>query len=120
MGWQLGPGSGTGAEPGRGPEVPGDGMLPPRDPRLSLFAGDGSQAGPVPSGRLALLVDDLSGTEQRCPGATGNELIGLLRTWAALESWAAGVRLGVLRDLTRRDGPVSPGSGHGDLPETWS
>ena len=119
MGWQPGPGSGTGAGPDHGPGVPG-GMPPARDPRLGLFAGDGAQAGPVPSGRLALLVDELSGAEQRCPGATGNELIGLLRAWAALESWAAGAKLGVIRELIRRDGTPSPGSGHGDLPETWS
>src|SRR6201996_2948918 len=120
MGWQPGLGSGTGAGPDRDPGLPGGGAPPARDPRLGLFAGDGSQAGPVPSGRLALLADELSGAERRCPGAAGNELIGLLRAWAALESWAAGAKLGVIRELIRRDGTVLPGSGHGDLPETWS
>src|ERR1700761_8380279 len=119
MGWQPGPGSGTGAGPDRDPGLPGGGAPPARDPRLGLFAGGGSQAGPVPSGRLALLADELSGAERRCPGATGNELVGLLRTWAALESWAAGAKLGVIRELIRRDGTPSPGSGPGDLPETW-
>src|ERR1700761_5845663 len=120
MGWQPGPGSGTGAGPDRDPGLPGGGAPPARDPRLGLFAGGGSQAGPVPSGRLALLADELSGAGRRCPGATDNELVGLLRTWAALESWAAGAKLGVIRELMRRDCPPSPGSGHGDLPETWS
>jgi hypothetical protein len=46
MGWRPGPGSGTGADPDRGPGLPG-GAPPGRDPRLTLFAGDGSQAGPV-------------------------------------------------------------------------
>jgi hypothetical protein len=119
MGWQPGPGGGTGTGPDRGPGLPG-GAPPARDPRLSLFAGDGSQAGPVPSGRLALLADELSGAGRRCPGATDNELVGLLREWAALESWAAGAKLGVVRELMRREGTPSPGSGHGDLPETWS
>jgi hypothetical protein len=119
MGWQPGPGDGTGKGPDRGPGLPG-GAAPARDPRLGQFAGDGSQAAPVPSGRLALLADELSGAERRCPGATDNELVGLLREWAALESWAAGAKLGVVRELMRRDGTPSPGSGHGDLPERWS
>jgi Domain of unknown function (DUF222) len=69
---------------------------------------------------LALLADELSGPERRCPGATDDELVGLLRAWAAIESWAAGAKLGVIREMMRRDGPPSPGSDHGDLPETWS
>ena len=119
MGWQPGPGGGTGTGPDHGPGLPG-GAPPAHDPRLGLFAVDGSQAGPVPCGRLALLADELSGAGRRSPGATANELIGLLRAWAALESWAAGAKLGVIRELMRRDGTVSPGCGHGDLPETWS
>jgi hypothetical protein len=99
--------------------VPG-GQPAPRDPRLELFAGDGPDRGPAPSGPLALLADELSGPGRRCPGATGNELIGLLRTWAAVESWAAGAKLGVIAELARRD-DTPPGTGyHGDLPDDWS
>jgi hypothetical protein len=85
-----------------------------------VFAGDGLDGGPAPSGPLALLADELSGPGRRCPGATGNELIGLLRTWAAVESWAAGAKLGVIAELVRRD-DTPPGTGyHGDLPDDWS
>jgi hypothetical protein len=99
--------------------VPG-GQPAARDPRLDLFAGDGLDRGPAPSGPLALLADELSGPGRRCPGATGNELIGLLRTWAAVESWAAGAKLGVIAELVRRD-DTPPGTGyHGDLPDDWS
>jgi hypothetical protein len=91
-----------------------------RDPRLALFAGDGLDGSPAPSGALALLADELSGPGQRCPGATGNELAGLLRAWAAVESWAAGAKLGVIAELIRRD-DTPPGAGrHGDLPDAWS
>jgi hypothetical protein len=91
-----------------------------RDPRLGLFGGDGLDRGPVPSGPLALLADQLSGPGRRCPGASGNELAGLLRAWAAVESWAAGAKLGVIAELIRRD-PAPPGaSRHGDLPDQWS
>ncbi len=53
-------------------------------------------------------------------GPTGDELVGLLRAWAAIESWAAGAKLGLIREMMRREAPPSPGSDHGDLPETWS
>ena len=69
---------------------------------------------------MALLIDELSGPQRRCPGATGDELVGLLRAWAAIESWAAAGKLGVIREIMRREAPPSPGADHGDLPETWS
>ena len=116
MGWHPGAGNGTGESPDREPGV----QSPTRDPRLAQFAGDGSDGTPPPSAALALLADELSGPERRCPGATDNELVGLLRSWAAIESWAASARLGVIRELVRRDGVPSPGKGHGDLPESWS
>src|ERR1700722_1889257 len=100
--------------PGRGAGGPGRGR------RLAGFAHDASRAAPAPSSRLALLADELSGPERRCPGAGDDELAGLLRAWAAVESWAAGAKLGVVREMMRREGLPSPGSDHGDLPETWS
>jgi hypothetical protein len=120
MGWQPGPVRGTGGSPDRDPEIPGGALPPRRDPRLGEFWSEDGLDTPMPSGRLALLADELSGAGRRCPGATNNELIGLLRAWAAIESWAAGARLGVIREMMRREGPPSPGAGHGDLPEEWS
>jgi len=116
---EPGPGDGTGECPDRGPGIRG-GAPPARDPRLGEFAGDGSQGAPAPSGRQALLADELSGADRRCPGATDNELIGMLRTWAAIESWASGAKLGVIRELVRRDSGPRDGSPHGDLPDEWS
>jgi hypothetical protein len=124
MGWLPGPNGGTGESPDRGPGTPeggaDDAPSPSRDPRLAEFASAGGQAPPSPSGRTALLADELSGPERRCPGATDDELIGLLQAWSKLESWAAAAKLGVIREMMRRDGLPSPGSDHGDLPETWS
>ena len=128
MDGQPGQEDGEGAGQDRDPELPpptSDTPVPDPapsgpDPRLAEFARDDSRDAPAPSGRLALLVDELSGQERRCPGATDDELIGLLRAWAAIESWAAGAKLGVIREMMRRDGPPSPGSDHGDLPEIWS
>jgi hypothetical protein len=119
MGWQSGPGGGTGASPDRDPGMPGD-ASPVRDPRLARFASDGGRDALVPSVRLALLADEVSGPERRCPGATSDELVGLLRAWAAIESWAAGAKLGVLAELIRREDVPRNGGYHGDLPDEWS
>jgi hypothetical protein len=119
MGWQPGSGSGMGASPDREPEMPGGASFL-RDPRLAEFASDGGWGALVPSGRLALIADEVSGPERRCPGATDDELVGLLRTWAAVESWAAGAKLGVIAELLRRDGAAPHGGRHADLPDEWS
>jgi hypothetical protein len=120
MGRRPGLGDGTGECPDRGPGMQRGAPPPACDPRLAEFAGDGSQGTPVPSGRLALLADELSGAERRCPGATDNELIRLLQTWAAIESWASGAKLGVIRELVRRENGPRDGGQHGDLPDEWS
>ncbi len=123
-GQEDGEGAGPDRDPGPPPPAPAarprTRARPGPDPRLARFARDDSRAAPAPSGRLALLADELSGPERRCPGATDDELAGLLQAWAAIESWAGGAKLGVIREMMRRDGPPSPGSDHGDLPETWS
>jgi Domain of unknown function (DUF222) len=128
MDGQPGQEDGEGAGQDRDPEPPSpasggpvpDPAPPGPDPRLAGFAWDDSRDAPTPSGPMALLVDTLSGPERRCPGATDDELIGMLRAWAAIESWAAGAKLGVIREVMRREAPPSPGADHGDLPETWS
>ena len=92
MDGQPGQDDGEGAGPDRDPEpappppggpLPGPAPAGP-DPRLAQFAHDESRDAPAPSGPMALLVDELSGPERRCPGATDDELIGMLRAWAAI------------------------------------
>ena len=118
MGWQPGLGDGKGASPDRDPGMPG--TPPVRDPRLAGFGSDAGRDALLPSGLLALVADEVSGPERRCPGATDDELIGLLRAWAAIESWAAAAKLGVTTELIRRE-DITPGGGHhGDLPDEWS
>jgi hypothetical protein len=52
--------------------------------------------------------------------ATGEELIGLLRAMAALQSWAGAGLLGMIRALIRDDDPSYLGRPrHGDLPDGW-
>ena len=84
--------------------------------------GDGGEWDTCPpSAALAAAAEAASGPEWRCPGATDDQLVGLLRRWAALESWATAGRLGVIREMMRReDMPGLPGNRHGDLPDAWS
>src|SRR5262252_10028581 len=118
------PGRGAGAEPAPGAGLPGGaGGRPGRDPRLAGFAQGGAGDGCLPGSALAVMLEELSGPDWRCDGATDDELIGLLGRWQAMESWAAAGKLGVVRELIRRrarpgirgqDTPM-----HGDLPDAW-
>ena len=129
MGWQPGLGDGKGASPDRDPGCPARRLCVTRGWPGSR--GDGLQEAPAPSGRLALAADEVSGPGRRCPGATDNELIGLVQAWAAIESWACGAKLGVIAELIRRENAprmaaitgTCPMSGHPrcamSLPSRW-
>jgi hypothetical protein len=110
MGWQPSQDDDPDADPG-----------PARDPRLAAFAKDGEWDTCTPSAILAAVLEGASGPEWRCPGATRDEMVGMLRQAQALESWAAAAKLGVLRSLIRDEDEPLPGGGyHGDLPEGWT
>jgi hypothetical protein len=101
--------------------TPGTGQAgdPGRDPRLAAFAhgGPGDTCPPGPG--LVRMLAELSGPQQ-CPGATEDEVQGMLRRWAAVESWAAAEKLGLVRELIRRS--AEPGAGRvmpGGLPYQW-
>lgn len=115
MASQAGRGDELGAAPG--PDL----GLPERDSHLSGFASGGEWDACSPSASLALALEDASGPEWRCAGATRDEMFGLLRQWQALEARAVAGKLGVLRALIREDDQPLPGGGyHGDLPEGWT
>ena len=122
MAEQAGHGDGQGATPGRDPGLP-DGGIPGsgRGSYLPGFARGGEWDGCAPSASLALALESASGPEWRCPGASRDEMFGLLRQWQALESRAAAGKLGILRALIREDDQPLPGGGyHGDLPAGWT
>ena len=63
----------------------------------------------------------MSGPGWRCPGATDDEMVGVVRRWAAVESWAGAAKLGAIRELIRReDKPWLPTDQHVDQPDPWS
>ncbi len=90
MGWQRGRDDDQGAGP-------------VRDPRLPGFAKDGEWDTCPPSAALTAVLEEVSGPEWRCPGATRDEMLGMLAQAQALESRAAAVKLGILRSLVRDD-----------------
>ena len=91
-----------------------------REALLAGFARGGTWETRAPGPELAAALATAAGSEWRCRGASGEQLIGVLGRLAALESWAAAGKLGVLRALIRDDDPAFlGGSRHGDLPDVW-
>src|SRR6516162_6845556 len=108
-----GPGTPGGSGPGVAPAVPAGG----RDARLAAFAPGGGGDTMAPSWWTAMVLDELSGPGRRCPEATDAELDGLLGRWAAVESWAAAGKLGVLAEVVRRRArPGHEGARKGGIP----
>lgn len=92
-----------------------------RDERLAGFAPDGKWESCPPSARLARVLESASGGQWQCPGAAHDELVGMVRGWAAVESWAGAAKLGVIRELIRReDKPWRPTDRDSDLPDPWT
>jgi hypothetical protein len=124
VGWQRGEGNGAGEEPVSdsgahgGPASGGEAV---RDERLAGFACGGEWDSCLPGPELAAVLAGVAGGEWRFPGAEPDELIGVLRRVAALESWASAAKLAVVRELIRQDDlPALGRPRHGDLPDQWS
>jgi hypothetical protein len=58
------------------------------------FARGGVWDASVPSAALAIALEEAAGPDFSCPGATADERVGILRQWAALESFAEDLRAG--------------------------
>ena len=111
MGWQAD------SDPGPG-EVPGRGECRPAP--LAGFGHGGSQAGVPPSAALAAALEAAAGPEALYDGADTDALVGIVRQWAAVESWAAAGKLGALRAMMREDGEGTPLlRRRSDLPGGW-
>ena len=94
------------ADPGSADFLSGDeGLERPfgeRDSRWPLFAqgGPGDQA--IPNAWQLMTLYDLSGPDGQCPGATDDEVFGVLGRWGAAAAWLEGRKLAVVRELIRR------------------
>jgi hypothetical protein len=108
-----------GEESRHGPGSPGTGGVL-RDGRLAGFAKGGTWEKRPPSAKLAVVLEALCGKEWRCPGADDDEMVGMAARWAAIESWAGAGKLGVIRELIRReDKPWVPADKDTDVPDPW-
>jgi hypothetical protein len=114
-----------GADPGRDPSLPGGPAGSPGCPGspvpgLGDFARGGAGDSCPPGPGLAAALDRVSGPDRRCAQATDDELTGILSQWAAMESWAAAAKLGVLAELVRRRArPGFENRAGGDMPGAW-
>src|SRR3984957_17436152 len=98
--------------------VPGQGEGLP-EPPAGFAHGEGWDAVP-PSAVLAAALEAAAGPEARYEGADTDALVGIVRQWAAVESWAAAGMLGALRAMMREDGEGRPLlRRRGDLPDGW-
>jgi Domain of unknown function (DUF222) len=73
-----------------------------RDARWPLFAQGGPGDRAKPNAWHLMILSDLSGPDGRCPGATDDEVFGMLGQWGAAASWLEGRKLAVVRELIRR------------------
>jgi hypothetical protein len=91
------------------------GFLPrsvPTAARRAGAAGGFASGGPLdaapPDLAVAAFAEEVTGPDGRCPGATDDELIGVLAAWQRQESRAAARKLAVIAELIRR----RPAPGH--------
>jgi Domain of unknown function (DUF222) len=138
---QPGEGSGAGEEPVPDPGVPGGATPGPgpdptpsaegpaasvpggatSDPGLAGFVKGGVWDSRPPSAALAAALEGAAGAGWRCEGGSYEQIVGAVRSAAALESRACAAKLGLIRAAIRQDDPRLPdGEYHGDLPDGWS
>ena len=111
MGWQAAHDSWPGEVPGQGESLP---------ELLAGFEHGGTWDAAAPSAELAAALETAAGPEGQYDGADTGALVGIVRQWAAIESWAAAGMLAALRAMMREDGAGRPLlRRRGDLPDGW-
>ncbi|TVZ02649.1 HNH endonuclease [Trebonia kvetii] len=110
MDWQAA-GDWPGGTPGRNPSLP---------EVLAAFGHGGAWAAAAPSARLAAVLDAAAGPGGTYEGADADALTGIVRGWAAVESWAAAGMMGALQAMMRDDDAGRPMlQRRTDLPGGW-
>jgi hypothetical protein len=112
MGWQADHDFRPGEAPRRGEGLPG---------LLADFEHGEAWDGAAPSAVLAVALEAAAGPEGLYPGADTGALVGIVRQWAAIESWAAAGMFSALRAMMREDGQGRPLlRRRADLPDGWN
>ncbi|MCW2936452.1 MAG: hypothetical protein JWM19_7414, partial [Actinomycetia bacterium] len=73
-----------------------------RDSGWEVFAQRGPGDRATPNAWQVMVLNDLSGLDGRCAGATDDEVFGVLGQWGVAGSWLEGRKLAVVRELIRR------------------
>jgi hypothetical protein len=73
-----------------------------RDSRWPLFVQGRPGDRAKPNAWQVMVLSDPSGPGGTCPGATDDEVFGVLGQWGAAASWLEGRKLAVVRELIRR------------------
>ena len=94
MGWQADRGSWPGGASGQDEGLPD---------LLAGFGHGGAWDAAAPSAALAAALEAAAGPDGLYAGADVDALVGIVRQWAAIESWAAAGLLGTLRAMMRED-----------------
>src|SRR3984957_9053222 len=111
MGWQADDDPRPGGTPGPGQGLP---------ELLAAFEHGGAWDTAAPSAALAVALETAAGPQGLYDGAGAGAMVGIIRQWTALESYAAAGTLGALRAVTREDSAGRPLlRRRPDLPEGW-
>ena len=112
MGWQADDNPGPGSTPGPGGSLPD---------LLAAFEHGGAWDTAAPSAQLVAALAAAAGPGGLYEGAEAGAMVGIVRQWAGIESWAAAETLGALRAMMREDGEGRPLlRRRNDLPDGWS
>jgi len=112
MGFQADDDPGPGSAPGPGGSLPD---------LLAAFEHGGAWDTAAPSAQLVAALAAAAGPRGLYEGAEAGAMVGIVRQWAATESWAAAGTLGALRAMMREDGEGRPLlRRRNDLPDGWS
>ncbi|HTR94528.1 MAG TPA: DUF222 domain-containing protein [Trebonia sp.] len=101
------------------------GGMPGRDEGLpellAAFEHGGAWEAAAPSVALAVALQRAAGPGGLYEGADTDALVGIVRQWAAVESWAAAGLMGALRSMMREDDAGTPLlRRRTDLPDSWN
>ena len=112
MGWQAD----RDPKPGQAPD---EGWCLPEP--LAGFGHGGRWDAAPPSAALATALEEAAGPDDLYPDGDTDALVGVVRQWAAIESWAAAGKLAALRAMMREDGEGTPLlRRRADLPDGWN
>jgi hypothetical protein len=112
MGFQADDDPGPGSTPGPGESLPG---------LFAAFEHGGAWDTAAPSAQLVGALAAAAGPRGLYEGAEAGAMVGIVRQWTAIESWAAAETLGALRAMMREDGQGRPLlRRRNDLPDGWS